>query len=77
MSASMRSLWTGWTRIAHRIGDAQARVLLTIVYFVVIGPFALPYRLLADPLRRAPEGPSFWMPRPVVRSTAITARWQH
>ncbi|PYN94142.1 MAG: hypothetical protein DMD91_28640 [Candidatus Rokuibacteriota bacterium] len=37
----LRRLWQGWKRIAHKIGDFQARVLLTIFYFVIVAPFGL------------------------------------
>ena len=35
-----------------------SRTLLTILYFAVLGPFAVLYRLFADPLhlRRRPRG---------------------
>jgi len=35
-----------------------SRVLLTVLYFALLGPFALVYRLAADPLhlRRRPQG---------------------
>ena len=42
----------------ERFGSMLSRVLLTVLYFVVLGPFALVYRLVADPLhlRRRPQG---------------------
>lgn len=40
-----------WKRIARRIGDFQARLILTILYAVLVLPFGLAVRLLADPLR--------------------------
>lgn len=43
-------LWSVWKRVGKKIGDFQARVLLTGFYFVVIGPFALLVRLASDPL---------------------------
>jgi hypothetical protein len=46
----MRKLWEGWKRVAKRIGDFQARVILTVLYFVIIAPFALIVRWGADPL---------------------------
>jgi hypothetical protein len=46
----MKRLWEGWKRIAKKIGDFQARVILTLLYFVIIGPFALIVRWGADPL---------------------------
>ncbi|MAF65787.1 MAG: hypothetical protein CMJ84_09040 [Planctomycetes bacterium] len=42
----------------ERFGNMLSRALLTVLYFGVLGPFALFYRLLADPLhlRRRPSG---------------------
>jgi len=48
--AALRRLWEGWKRVGRKIGDFQARVLLTLFYFVVLAPFALAVRLMADPL---------------------------
>ncbi|MGH7933942.1 MAG: hypothetical protein ACREQN_12375 [Candidatus Binataceae bacterium] len=47
-------LWAGWKRIARKIGDFQARVLLTIFYFVLLAPFALIVRRTSDPLAIKP-----------------------
>ena len=47
---SMRALWEGWKRVAKRIGDVQARALLTIFYFLILAPFALVVRWGMDPL---------------------------
>jgi hypothetical protein len=58
-----RGAWGAWTRLAHRIGEVQGRLLLTLLYGVLILPFGLGVRLLADPLRcRRPAG-SNWTPR--------------
>jgi hypothetical protein len=38
------------TQFTERFGSMLSRVLLTILYFVLLGPFALIYRLFADPL---------------------------
>ena len=46
----MRKMWEGWKRVAKRIGDFQARVILTLLYFIILGPFALIVRWGADPL---------------------------
>jgi hypothetical protein len=49
--AKMRALWQSWKRIASKIGDAQARIILTVFYFVIVGPFAIVIRFWSDPLR--------------------------
>ena len=53
MQARARAAWRWWTRVAHRIGDFQARVLLTVFYYVILGPFALVLRR-GDPLGIGP-----------------------
>jgi hypothetical protein len=37
-------LWERWKRVAKKIGDIQARVLLILFYFIGFGPFALVLR---------------------------------
>jgi hypothetical protein len=48
--AGLRELWAAWKKIARKIGDFQARVLLTIFYFVLLAPFAVIMRRTSDPL---------------------------
>jgi len=71
-----RRLREGWRRIARRIGDIQARVMLTIFYVVIVTPFALAVRALSDPMR-FDAAPS-WLPKesPDV-DTATYARRQY
>lgn len=44
------SHWERWKELAARAATFQARVLLTVFYWVVITPFALAVQALADPL---------------------------
>ena len=50
MPTVLRRLWQGWKRVGRKIGDFQARVLLTLFYFVILAPFAVVVRFTADPL---------------------------
>jgi hypothetical protein len=50
MPVVLRRLWEGWKRFGRKMGDFQARLLLTVFYFVILGPFALGIRFKADPL---------------------------
>lgn len=50
MLSAIRNLWEWWKRVARKIGDFQARIILTIFYFIILGPFALGVRLGSDPL---------------------------
>jgi hypothetical protein len=49
-SGLMRRFWERWKRAAKKIGDIQARLLLTFFYFVLLAPFALALRRWSDPL---------------------------
>ncbi len=40
----IRQAWSGWKRVAHVIGEVQARVLLGAFYFVLLAPCALVVR---------------------------------
>ncbi len=60
MATALRRLWQGWKLVGKKIGDFQARVLLTLFYFVILAPFALGVRLLADPLGL--KQPGGWHP---------------
>jgi hypothetical protein len=56
----LKALWKAWTRIAHIIGNFQARVLLTILYVVLVLPFGVIVRLFGDPLR-IKKRPDKWL----------------
>jgi hypothetical protein len=56
----MRRAWDLWKRIAVKVGDFQARFLLTLFYFIVLGPFALATRWGSDPLGMKPGTPKGW-----------------
>jgi len=62
MSKALRSALQAWRTVARKIADVQSRLILALMYFVVMAPFALPIRLFRDPLelRRAPG----WHPLP-------------
>jgi hypothetical protein len=69
MSTALRRLWQGWKRVGKKIGDFQARVLLTLFYFVILAPFALGVRLMADPLGL--KQPGGWHPVTPRNETAL------
>jgi hypothetical protein len=57
---SARQLWEHWKRIARKIGDFQARALMTVFYFVILGPLALAIRWRSDPLAIKPSTLRGW-----------------
>ncbi|MBI4240693.1 MAG: hypothetical protein HY613_03160 [Candidatus Rokubacteria bacterium] len=74
---SLKRLWAWWKRVAEIIGTFQARVLLTVLYFILLAPLALPLRLFGDPIRRRPTGPTFWIPRSARPASLEEAQRQH
>ncbi len=65
----LRRVWQRWKRIARRIGDVQARILLIVFYFTVLAPFALVVRWATDPLAIKPGTPQGWRNRRDERGT--------
>ncbi len=59
----LKRLWEGWKRVAHKIGNFQARLILTILYIILVLPFGLGVRLFADPLRIR-KRPTAWLDKP-------------
>lgn len=42
--------WEKWKAIAHKIGNFQSRLLLSVFYFMIVGPVAIVFRTRSDPL---------------------------
>jgi uncharacterized Tic20 family protein len=55
--------WQGWKDLAHKIGNFQARVILSIFYGVLVLPFGLAARFFSDPLR-IKKKPEQWLDHP-------------
>jgi hypothetical protein len=55
--------WQWWKDFAHKIGNFQARVILSIFYGVLVLPFGLAARLFSDPLR-IKKLPQQWLDHP-------------
>jgi hypothetical protein len=58
-----RRLWEAWKPIARRIGDFNARLILTVFYFILLAPFSFLVRML-DPLNLRRKSKSAWEQRP-------------
>ena len=56
----IQRVWQAWKKIAKTVGNFQARLLLTIFYFVVMLPFGLTVRLFSDSLRTK-QRPTEWL----------------
>ncbi|HEX7231907.1 MAG TPA: hypothetical protein VF452_16020 [Candidatus Binatia bacterium] len=66
-----KRLWERWKRIAKKIGDVQARIILTVIYFIIVGPFALVLRLAADPLSLKNSAKQAWREKPEPKESAL------
>lgn len=47
-------------QFTERFGSMLSRFLLTVLYYVVLGPFALVYQRVVDPLRLKRPASSNW-----------------
>lgn len=70
-------LWAQWKRFAQKLADLQARLILTLIYFLVLWPFGLIVSVLRDPLKvkRSPQT-SIWLSRPPETGSLENARRQ-
>ncbi len=57
-------IWRRWQAFSLRMGSFQSRVLLSFFFFVVVFPFAVAVKVLADPLRiKRSVGNTYWLPK--------------
>jgi hypothetical protein len=59
----LRRVWQGWKRVGQYVGDALARVVLTLFYFTLYAPFGLGVRLWGDPLQIRAGHRGAWLER--------------
>lgn len=73
----IKKIWEKWKIFARAFADFQARVLLTLIYFIIAAPFGLLVRLLSDPLalKHRPQR-SMWCPKSNPEQTLESARRQ-
>jgi hypothetical protein len=62
----------------ERVGNFQARLLLTVFYLVIAAPFGIGIRIFSDPLRlRRHQAASAWVPRDLRDTSLDTAGRQY
>ncbi len=63
----LKTVWRKWLVVAHALGRFNSHIIMMLVYFVFMTPFAMAARWFADPLRlRAEPG---WLPLAVPDGT--------
>jgi len=76
LPASLRTkLWEGWKKFGHALGNFQARVLLTLIYYVLVLPFGLAVRVFSDSMHMK-KRPEKWFDHPPLPNTLEEARRQ-
>lgn len=65
-----------FVRFTERFGSMLSRLLLTVLYYVVLGPFALVYQRVADPLHLKRQPGGNWTPWTGSNDTLPAARRQ-
>ena len=58
----IKKLWEKWKAFGHKVGNFQARLILTVFYFIVICPFAAVVKFGSKPLRLKVFNTSNWLP---------------
>ena len=64
-----------WKKIGHAIGNFQARVLLTLIYYVLVLPFGMMVRVFSDSMHTK-KRPDKWFDHPSMPNTLEEARRQ-
>ena len=61
----LKLLYRGWMKLAHVLGWVNTRIILSLVYFLIVTPLALIFKVIGkDPMcRKFDEQDSYWIKR--------------
>jgi len=59
--AMLKKIKNGWLWFAEKIGLVNSAILLTIIYILVIGLYAIPTQIV-ELFRKEPEPKTLWLP---------------
>lgn len=78
MMRKLQSAWRTLERRSKKLADLQARLLLTVLYYVFVAPTGLAARLSDDALRlhRPRRTATYWLPKTASDHTLGQARRQ-
>jgi len=57
----IKTFWEKWKIFGHKVGNFQARLILSLFYFIVICPFAVVIKYGSKPLRLKVFNASNWL----------------
>jgi hypothetical protein len=70
-----KRLWQAFKAFSRKVGNFQARIILTVFYGILVLPFGLAARLFSDPLR-IKRLPTNWVDHPSESTDLQWARRQ-
>jgi hypothetical protein len=72
-------LWNGWKAYSRRAARYQSTLLLSLVYYLVLGPTSVVVRLVGVRLLDLDSSPrpSYWRARPLAPTTLDALRRQY
>ena len=60
----LKKLWARWQDFWNRVGSFQSRIVLSLLFFILVSPFALGVKAFSDPLRiKHQSNESHWLAR--------------
>jgi hypothetical protein len=68
---SLKTVWEAWKSFGRKLGDLQARLILTLFYFIIVAPFSLVIRFGTDPLSLKPGTARGWIVRSDIKASAL------
>jgi hypothetical protein len=66
----LKRAWEAWKSFGRKLGDFQARLILSLFYFIIVAPFSLLIRV-SDPLSLKPGTARGWVVRSDPKETAL------
>ena len=61
---TINKLWSKWLNFANIIGNINMTILLSLIYFLLLAPMAIVFKLGSDPLRlKKPEIITWMVPQ--------------
>lgn len=68
--------WRRWLKAAEILGNIQMVILLSLIYWTLLFPLAVPFRLFADPLALRDPRRARWITRHQVTDILQSMRKQ-
>lgn len=72
----LKTIWLKWKAIAKVISNFQAKLILTLIYFIFVTPIAILFKIIFDPLYIRSHKKTYWIKRNPEDTTISQARRQ-